>query len=191
MEEPPLNERLMTRYVALLRGINVGGKKMIRMEDLVRVFASLGFKNVRTYIASGNVIFDDPADTAPVVLVKKIEKKLLKSFGHEVAVILRTVDELKALVKRNPFKKVSTAGDVMLFVTFLAAEPKNKRKIPLQSSTENLDVLAIKDRAAFIVARRKRTGWFGYPNNLVEKELAVAATTRNWSTVGKIVGAAD
>lgn len=181
----------MTRYVALLRGINVGGKKLIKMADLVRVFASLGFKNVRTYIASGNVIFDDPADAEPTVLVKKIEKKLLTSFGHEVTVILRTVDELKSLVGRDPFKKFKSSGEVMRFVVFLANEPSKKPKLPLQSLSENMDVFAIKDRTAFIVARRKKTGWFGYPNNLIEKELGVAATTRNWSTVGKIVEAAD
>jgi uncharacterized protein (DUF1697 family) len=181
---------MMTRYVALLRGINVGGKKLIKMADLVRVFASLGFKNVRTYIASGNVIFDDSGNTDRSVLVKKIERKLLQSFGHEITVIVRTVDELETLVKHDPFKKFKSAVDVMRFVVFLASEPSKKRKIPLQFVSENMDVFAIRDGAAFVLARRKKTGWFGFPNNLVEKELGLAATTRNWSTVEKIAAVA-
>lgn len=82
----------MTTYIAFLRGINVGGKKTIKMEDLVRVFASMGFRNVRTFIQSGKVIFDAP-ETGDV-LTRKIEKKLLKSFGYEVLVVLRTSDDL-------------------------------------------------------------------------------------------------
>ena len=68
----------MIKYVALLRGINVGGRKVIKMDALARVFVSLGFKSVKTYIQSGNVIFDGPV-THSDVLVKKIEKKLHKS----------------------------------------------------------------------------------------------------------------
>jgi len=180
-----------TRYVAFLRGINVGGKKLIKMEDLRNVFASAGFRNARTFIASGNVIFDAPAATEPAALVRKIEKKLLKAFGHEITVILRTIDELKDVVRHDPFKKCKSARDVMRFVIFLAAEPSNKPKTPMRHASENFEVLAIVDRTAFILARRKKTGWFGFPNNFIEKELGLAATTRNWSTVVKLVAVAQ
>ena len=168
----------MIEYVAFLRGINVGGKKVIKMEDLTGVFVALGFKNVRTFIQSGNVIFD-AAEASSQVLVGKIEKKLLKSLGHEVTVILRTIDHLKDIVRRNPFKKIEPAADVVMFVTFLSDEPNRKLKLPLTFAKENLEVFDIRDCNAFILSRRKQNGWFGFPNNFIEKELGVPAITRN------------
>lgn len=176
----------MIKYVAFLRGINVGGKKLIKMEDLSRVFASLEFKNVRTYIQSGNVIFEGQ-DVDRRLLSRKIEKKLLKVFGHEVTVVLLTMEELKELVGRNPFKRIKPGDDVVMFVTFLAAEPHDKPKLPLQFVSEKLEVLAIKDQAACILCRRKKNGLFAFPNNFFEKKFGVRATTRNWTTVRKIV----
>ena len=179
----------MVTYVALLRGINVGGRKLIKMDELIRVFARSGFKNVRTFIQSGNGIFE-AAETDTDALAKKIEKKILKSLGHEVTVVLRTIDELNTIVKRNPFKKIKPSADVMMCVAFLATKPKSKPKLPLLSTTENLEVFDIRDCAAFILCRRKKTGWFGFPNNFIEKQLGVSATTRNWTTVNKILTAA-
>lgn len=180
----------MTRYVALLRGINVGGHKLIKMQDLVRICTGAGLKNVGTYIASGNVIFDSPSANR-TALVKKIEKALREVLGYEVTVILRTVSEFEHLVKRNPFKKYEASKDVMLCVVFLADEPETRPKMPLASITENLEVVEVADRAAFVIMRRKKNGWFGFPNNFVEKQLSVTGTTRQWSTVIKILKAAE
>ena len=179
----------MTRYVALLRGINVGGQKLIKMEELARIFTAAGFRNARTYIQCGNVIFDS-ASANTVGLRKKIEKALRKALGYEVTVIVRPMAEIEVIVKRNPFKKIKTDGDVMLCVVFLADEPKHKPRLPLLSKAEKLELFEVKDRAAFIIARRKQTGWFGFPNNFAEKELGVLGTTRQWSTVNKILKAA-
>src|SRR5881296_3765410 len=151
----------MIRYVAFLRGINVGGKKLIKMEDLRRMFESLGFKNVKTFIQSGNVIFDAP-ETNRQTLTRKIEKQLVKAFGHEVTVAMQTVDELKDILRRNPFKKIEPSADQVMFVAFLAEEPGKKTRLPFHSETENLDVLAIKNRAAFILCRRKKNGMFSF-----------------------------
>ncbi len=178
----------IVRYVAFLRGINVGGNKLIKMEALAAAFTAAGFRNVKTYIASGNVIFDSRAK--PDALAKKIERKLLQTFGHQIAVMVFPLADLQALVKRSPFKRVKRDKDVMLFVILLRSEVPPV-KLPLESKTENFKVIAIQDRAAFMVARRKKTGWFVYPNNFIEKEFRVAATTRNWSTVEKVVMAAS
>ena len=178
-----------TRCIAFLRGINVGGKKLIKMDDLRRMIESLGFKNVKTFIQSGNVIFDSP-ETDRKALVRKIERKLLKVFGHQVTVVLLTLGELKDVLKSDPFKKTKPGADVMMFVAFLAAEPETKTKLPLVSAMENLEVLAIKHRAAFILCHRKNNGFFAFPNNFCEKQFGVAATTRNWTTVNKIVALA-
>src|SRR5581483_4758541 len=139
----------LTRHVAFLRGINVGGNKLIKMDALADVFRSAGFRNVRTYIASGNVLFD----------TRSIERSLEKTFGHDIAVVVFTLDEIASLIKRNPFKQVEGESDVILFVTLLAKSVR--KKLPILSTTENLEVVALRDRAAFIVGRRKRTGWFG------------------------------
>ena len=158
---------------------------MIKMKELARIFELLGLKNVRTYIQSGNVIFDS-SEINRDVLTRKIEKKIFKAFGHEVTVVLQTMDELKEILSRNPFKRIKPGDDVMKFVAFLAAEPGSKPKLPLQSLTENLEVLAIRDRAAFILCHRKKNGFFAFPNNFFEKKFGVQATTRNWTTVSKI-----
>ena len=176
----------MTKYVALLRGINVGGNKLIKMADLREVFESARFKNVRTYIQSGNVIFES-ADTDDQAIVRKIEKKIYQALGHEVTVILRTVAELKASVKAGPFKNIESGEDVMLFVTFMASAPIKEPRLPFMIAKENAEILAIKNRAAFIVCRRKKNGMFSFPNAFFEKELGVSSTTRNWRTVYKIL----
>ena len=180
----------MVTYVAFLRAINVGGQKLIKMEALRGALKRLGFKNVRTYIQSGNVIFDSASVNSPA-LTRKIEKKLKEVFGHEVTVMLRKLSELETLVKRNPFKKIKPDTGVMLFVVFFSKEPEKKPAVPLVSTTENLEVFEIKDRTAFVVSRRKKNGWFGFPNAFVEKQLGVPGTTRNWNTVNKIVQFAE
>src|ERR1700687_5354673 len=130
----------MIKYVAFLRGINVGGKKLIKMEDLRRVVESLGLKNVRTFIASGNVLFET-SQTNRDALTRKIEKQLLTAFGHEVPVVLQRIDELKYILRVGPFNKIKSSGYVMMCVTLLPAEPKAGPKLPLQSAIENLEVL--------------------------------------------------
>ena len=173
------------KYVALLRGINVGGNKLIKMKELAAVMTAAGFQSVRTFIASGNVIFESAA-TDPVRLARRIEKELEKAFGHDVAVIVRKIDELEAVLKLAPFKQVKDKN-TMLFVVFLSSDPKVMPKLPFVYDTENFEVITVKHGAAFIVARRKRTGWFGFPNNFIEKQFTLKATTRNWSTVERLV----
>jgi uncharacterized protein (DUF1697 family) len=145
---------------------------------------------VRTFIASGNVIFDRRRAN-PARVAKSIEQHLLQAFGHEITVVVRTMDELKKIVKLDPFKKVKTEKDVILFVVLLSSPPPRKPKQPFRSITENFDVIKVTDAAAFIVARRKKTGWFGFPNNFIEKEFGVPTTTRNWSTIVRLVNLAD
>ena len=180
----------MIRYVAFLRAINVGGHRLIKMEELARIFTAAGLKNVRTYIQSGNVLFDTASANA-AGLQKKIEQALRHALGYEVPVMLMRLAEIEEIVRRNPFKRIKPASDVGLFVTFLSDEPRHDPELPLMSAIENLEVLEVKERAAFIVSRRKKNGMFGFPNKFVEKELGVLGTTRNWSTVNKILKVAE
>jgi uncharacterized protein (DUF1697 family) len=174
-------------YVAFLRGINVGGNKLIKMDALAAAFTAAGFRNVKTYIASGNVIFT-ARTTALEALAKKIEKCLLRTFRHQISVLVFPLTELKAIVSSKPFKRAGRGDNAMLF-TVLLRTPSTRSEPPLESKTEKFKVVAMQDRAVFILARRKKTGWFGFPNNWVEKEFGVTASTRNWSTLEKIVAA--
>jgi uncharacterized protein (DUF1697 family) len=125
----------MNRYVAFLRAINVGGRNLIGMDELIRIFTSAGFKNVRTYIQSGNVIFDSASANSSAVR-KKIEKKLHAALGFEVPVILCMLSELEEMIKTTPFKQAPAGTDVV----FLADEPVRAPSLPLISKTENIEV---------------------------------------------------
>jgi len=179
----------MIGYIAFLRGINVGGQKIIKMEDLKKMFISFGMGKVKTYIQSGNIIFES-SDSDIVKLTLKIEKKLGLELGYEVTVILRTLTEVESILKQNPFKTIKPGEDEKLYVTFMYEEPKLKPKLPLFSTKEDVEVFQIKKLDAFSISRKKN-GSFGFPNAVIEKTLKVAATTRNWSTVNKIVDLAN
>ena len=166
----------MIKYVALLRKVNVGGQNLMKMDALREAFEAAGLKNVRTFQQAGNVVFESNL-TKPLA---KIERLL------NTDAIVFSIDELAKIARRDPFKEVEP-GDVMLCVVFLFDEPATVPKLPLVSTTDKLELIAIRDRAAFVVARRKKTGWFGFPNNFVEKQLGVTATTRQWSTLKKLI----
>ncbi len=169
------------RYAAFLRGINVGGHKQIKMESLREIFESLGFENVKTYINSGNVIFDAEDDSKD--MVKKIENKISKVIGYEVAVFLKTIKEIQDIVKTNHFKKIKK--DETAYVTFLPLELKAP-KVPIASNNGDVEVLSLKNNVAFSISR-KINGRYGFPNGLIEKKLKCLATTRNWNTINKII----
>src|SRR5687767_8997468 len=93
----------MSKYVAFLRGINVGGKNKIKMESLREMFAALGFEHVKTYINSGNVIFE-AAETNDKKLSDKIEKEIEKEFSLKIKVMVRTIDKIRDIIANNPFE---------------------------------------------------------------------------------------
>ena len=102
----------MSKYVAFLRGINVGGHKLIKMAELARLFTSFGLKNVRTYIASGNVLFEtaEGADTVG----GRIEEGLKRALGYGVKVMLRTISEIEDIINLDPFCTVEASENVRL-----------------------------------------------------------------------------
>ncbi|HYW73974.1 MAG TPA: DUF1697 domain-containing protein, partial [Pyrinomonadaceae bacterium] len=137
---------------------------------------------------SGNVVFETRSSGRDA-LAKKIEKMLTASFGHEIAVALFTRAELQELVGVDHFKRIKQSKDVMLCVTlFNQGIPQ---EFPRESKTDCLKVVGMHERAAFVVARRKPTGWFGFPNNWIEKEFGVTGTTRNWSSLQKVAAFAE
>jgi uncharacterized protein (DUF1697 family) len=167
-------------YIAMLRGINVSGKNIIKMEDLRRSFEAMGFDGVSTYVQSGNVIFES-AKASSTVLSQRIGEKILHDFGFAVALILKTPNELKTVVGANPFVKKSTIDHSKLYVTFLSRPPST-------TALRNLDALKAGPDEFFITGREiylycpNGYGRTKLSNNVFERMLSVAATTRNWKT---------
>ena len=187
MTRPSASNALdVNRWVAFLRAINVGGHAVVRMTDLRDAFAAAGCKGVRTYIQSGNVVFESPSDDT-AGLFERIRARLRDLLGAEPEVLFRTAREVEKLVAGNPFGALMTKPDVKLYVAFLAQKPRKKPAFPLRSAPEALEVIAMKGREVFIVSRRKKNGLYGFPNGFIEKALGVPATSRNWNTVTKIV----
>ena len=169
----------VTTYISLLRGINVGGNKKIPMTDLRELYKALKLSNIQIYINSGNVIFD--SDDSAQNIKSKLEQAILKKFGFDVTVMIRTKAELEEVVRKNPFKK-ETDG---IYVVFLKKESKEKAE---------KDINAVKNIAEKFVISRKEVymlipayGKTKLSNQLFEKKLKVAATTRNWNTVRKLL----
>ena len=176
------------KYVALVRAINVGGKNLLRMDVLRALCESAGLKNVKTFLQAGNVTFESTSKN-PALLASRIEKQLAASIKGELKVFVLPLEELTKITQRDPFKRIEP-GDVMLCVVFFADGPTKSPKLPVKSN-DNLELIGVRDRAAFVVARRKQNGWFGFPNGFVEKQLGVTATTRQWSTIKKFVAFAE
>jgi len=172
-------------YVAFLRGINVGGKFLIKMTDLTEKFQLLGMKDVRAYIQSGNILFNS-AETDTNKLAEKIEKGLLKFYKDEIAVIIRTIPGLENMIKQNPFKKIKDNAEEKIYVTLLRSNPDKEFNLPLISPNKDVEVFYRLKSDLFCISR-VYNGRYGFPNAFVEKTLNVKATTRNWTTINKVV----
>jgi len=175
----------MGGYVAFLRAINVAGHATVKMTDLARAFGSAGCANVQTCIQSGNVLFDAPDRTTNAVF-REVRIQLRKLIGEEPTILFRSATELDRLSRNSLFREFIADPKVKLYVAFLSHKPARRPSFPLVSAKEALEVIGIKNLEVFIVSRRKKNGFYGFPNNFIEKELGVAATSRNWSTITKI-----
>jgi uncharacterized protein (DUF1697 family) len=181
----------MTTYVAFLRGINVGGHRAMSMKPLARAFEALGFKDVRTLLASGNVLFTAPA-MSRARLVAKIEAGLKKAFGNEISVIVRNLNELQALVDLNPFKRIRVTPRTRLFVTFLPEKPRTRLKIPYLSPDKSFRILLLtKGEACSVLTLGPQWSRNLRQMNILEKEFGKPITTRSWSTVLRLARAAE
>jgi uncharacterized protein (DUF1697 family) len=174
----------MTIYIALLRGINVSGQKVIKMDALKGIFESMQYQNVKTYIQSGNVIFQADEDQYNQ-LVKEIEDKLLRELGYEVTVIIRTLGELKEIINQNPYHVSELKQDEKIYISFLSEKPTDEAVEVLQSFQNDIDDFRVQGREVYLLCR-KGYGKTLFSNQFIEKKLGVNATTRNWNSVNKI-----
>ena len=175
----------MQTYVAMLRGINVGRAKLVKMERLRALFEALGFDSVRTYVQSGNVVFESEQKSTRE-LTKKIEEKIQRDFGFAVPVLLKTAKEMEQIVSNNPLVKKKGIDVSKLHITFLSdAPPKTAGKVlePLATSRERVRVL---NREIYLYCP-DGYGNSKLTNTTIEKKLSVVATTRNWRTVNALL----
>ncbi len=167
------------RYVALLRGVNVGGRNKLPMADLKEIFAEAGCAAVQTYIQSGNVVFEaaqDLAERVPEIVTLAISRR----FDIETAVIVRSREELRQVADSNPF---DTSGDPrLLHVAFLQDTPGAEAVARLDPLRSPPDAFAVRGRNVYLhypngVARSKLT------NEYLAAQLETVSTMRNWRTV--------
>jgi uncharacterized protein (DUF1697 family) len=173
------------RYIALLRGVNVGGH-IVKMERLRALFAELGLSNVRTYIQSGNVFFDTE-QTDHVALSARIEEHLRAALGYAVPVFLRTVAEVEAVVASDAFAHLSVTDDMRLCVVFLAEPLPETLAIPYRSPKNDVEIVRASGLEAYVV-------WWiinGRPPAAQSfRAIGERNTTRFFHTLAKILEAA-
>ena len=166
--------------VALLRGINVGGKNRLPMKELAAMFVDLGCDDVRTYIQSGNVLFR----TSPTLgkdISSLISSSILSRFGYRVPVVTRTAQDLQEIVQANPFLEAGAETD-KLHVVFLPDLPDGAHVEALDPNRSPSDEFAVLGREIYLhcpngLARSKLT------NNYFDSRLSTTSTMRNWRTV--------
>ncbi len=175
----------MTRYIAFLRAINVGGHT-VKMDALRAIFESLGFSNIETFIASGNVIFETSSKDHKA-LEGKIEKKLKEALGYEVVTFIRTDAELAAIAAYKPFKKSELDAAMALNVAFLADPLDASSKKKLITLKTDIDDFHAHGREIYWLCLKKQSE-STFSNVLFEKMTGLRATFRGINTIRKMTG---
>ena len=174
----------VTRLIAFLRAINVGGHN-VKMDRLRELFESLGLSNVETFIASGNVIFDSPA-TNTQMLEKEIEDHLGGSLGYEVATFIRSASELGDIASYRPFEasELDREGN-SLYIAFLRSPPGGEAEERLAAFRTEIDDFHVVGREVYWLCR-KRMSESAFSGALLEKTVGMPATMRNATTIRKL-----
>jgi uncharacterized protein (DUF1697 family) len=174
----------MTLHIALLRGINVGGNKMIAMADLRDLLAKLGFTDARSLLQSGNLVFSSTRRT-PAQLEALLDAEIEKRIGVQSDVFVRTAAELAEVVARNPFAEEAKRDPGHLLVMFLRDAPDAQAVAALNAAIVGRETVRVIGRHAYAIypdgmGRSKLT------NAVIEKKLGTRGTARNWNTVMKL-----
>ena len=175
----------MIKHLALLRGINVSGHNMIKMDALKTTLEAVGFTNVETYIQSGNVFVETEEESAFGVGFK-IKQEIFKTFGHDVPTIVIGKNDLELCFKNNPFLKQKDVDTKKLYVAFISKELSSSAINELKISQFKPDEAVIDGNKIFI-KYDVGAGKTRLDQKYIEKKLNVTATIRNWNTVTKLL----
>jgi uncharacterized protein (DUF1697 family) len=176
----------MKTYIALFRGINVGGTNVLPMKDLVALLENIGSQNVKTYIQSGNAVLQNREENASM-LSNKIRATIKKSHGFEPQVLLLEPEDMERAIESNPFPEAESEPKT-LHVHFLASMPKNPNLGALDSIKSDRERFVLKD-GVFYLHAPDGIGRSKLAAN-AEKLLGVAITARNWRTVCRVMAMA-
>ena len=174
----------MTTHLALLRGINVSGYNMIKMETLKTTLEAVGFQNVQTYIQSGNVFVDSQEENAAAVGFK-IKQEIFKVFGYEVPVVVIRKSDLEACFNNNPYLKEKDLDFKKLYVAFISTNLRSESINKLKMSQVKPDEASI-DNNRIYIKYSIGAGKTRFDQKYIENKLSVNATIRNWNTVTQL-----
>lgn len=179
----------MTTYISILRGINVSGHSVVKMDALRKLFADLGFQNIQTYIQSGNIVFQDKR-TEPQKLENKIAKAITEQFTFDVPVIVKEFIDLKQIIANSSFLTDNTKDIAHLHVTFLAEKPALERFNKIKEEQYQADELHLLDKAIYLYCPNSYSN-SKLTNSFFENKLKMKATTRNWKTTTQLIDIAE
>jgi len=171
-------------YAAFLRGINIGGKS-IKMDELRKLAADLGYGDVRSYIQTGNLVFS-ASKKKPAELAGDLSGALRRAYGFDVAVLIRTAPELEAIAAGNPFPEEAGSAVRKLYLTLLEKEPAEAKRAALLEYGNEADRFELHGLTLYTLYGNGY-GKSEFSNNFIEKKLGVAATTRNWASFTEIL----
>ena len=175
----------MTTHLALLRGINVSGHNMMKMDALKIMLENIGFQNVITYLQSGNVFVDTDEENASKVGFM-IKQEIFKVFGHEVPTIVISKEDLELCFKNNPYLKEKDVDTKKLYVAFVSVALKSENINDLKISQFKPDEASIDGNRIFI-KYAVGAGKTRFDQKYIEKKLNITATIRNWNTVTNLL----
>lgn len=178
----------MPLYLALLRGINVSGKKIIKMEDLRKLMGDAGYTNVKTYIQSGNIVFESPEQSSDK-LAAAIEALIEKHYGFDVTVFVTDKRAVENAIDNNPFtegREEEPSGFKKLYVTFLSEVPTPENMEKLSQAPIGDDLIELINDILYFKMESKASD-SKLSNTLIESKLKIKATTRNWNTTLKLL----
>ncbi|WP_372011223.1 DUF1697 domain-containing protein [Paenibacillus chitinolyticus] len=174
----------MTTYLALLRGINVSGQKLIKMAELKNMFEAMGFLAVKTYIQSGNVLFRSDLANSEEALRERIEDKIAAVFGFQVSVIIRTAEEWEQIIRDCPYDAADLKEGESIYVTLLADRPAPEDLGRVPEPDPRLEEYQAAGREVYLL----------FHQSIRDSKLAASlhklktpATTRNWNTMNKLL----
>lgn len=172
------------RYIAFLRAVNVGGR-IVKMDELRRLFESMGYSGVQTFIASGNVVFESSVNT-PVMLERAIEAMLEERLGFTVATFVRTAGEVSEVARQAPFASETEGGGGTLYVAFVRDAPHRAAARTLEALSNDLNAYRVRGREVYWLVRGSSFAEASKSAANIERVLGMPATVRNSTTVRKM-----
>lgn len=170
----------MQTYIALLRGINVSGQKMIKMADLKTLLEMHSFSNIQTYLQSGNVVLESNLEDKHEIS-SIIQSAINQSYGFDVPTLVLATAELETIINQNPFLARKELSVDYFHVTFLASQPKNLDEEVISANKSATEHIAFSQQAIYLYCP-DGYGKTKLHNNFLEKQTKATATTRNWKT---------